>query len=172
MVTGLLAGCRAAPPGEGFVPATLPLEQYEWVGTLTDLIIPATDSPGAREAGVPANIDRLLTDWYPEADRMRFLAGLATLDAHAQATYGQPGPSLEAEQQTALLAALDQQTFGPDKAATMLPETLLPFYRWLKELTVAGYYTSEVGATQELRVNPMGVYLADIPYADIGHVWA
>jgi gluconate 2-dehydrogenase gamma chain len=46
------------------------------------------------------------------------------------------------------------------------------FFRMLKELTLVGYYTSEVGATQELRVNPMGVYRADLPYAEIGRAWA
>jgi hypothetical protein len=42
----------------------------------------------------------------------------------------------------------------------------------MKELTLLGYYTSEVGATQELKVNPMGVYRSDVPYRSIGHSWA
>ena len=46
------------------------------------------------------------------------------------------------------------------------------FFRTLKELVLVGYYTSEAGATQELRVNPMGSWLGDIPYADVKHAWA
>lgn len=46
------------------------------------------------------------------------------------------------------------------------------FFRTLKELVVVGYYTSEVGATQELAVNPMGAWRADIPYAEVGKSWA
>ena len=46
------------------------------------------------------------------------------------------------------------------------------FFRTLKELTLVGYYTSEIGATQELRVNPMGAWRADIPYSEIGRAWA
>ncbi|HEX6069127.1 MAG TPA: gluconate 2-dehydrogenase subunit 3 family protein [Longimicrobiaceae bacterium] len=46
------------------------------------------------------------------------------------------------------------------------------FFRTLKELVLVGYYTSEVGATQELRVNPMGTWLGDIPYADVKQAWA
>ena len=45
-------------------------------------------------------------------------------------------------------------------------------FRTLKELTLVGYYTSEVGATRELRVNPMGAWHADVPYASLGHAWA
>ena len=47
-----------------------------------------------------------------------------------------------------------------------------PFFRTIKSLTLFGYYTSEVGATQELRVNPMGIYRADIPFDEIGRAWA
>jgi hypothetical protein len=46
------------------------------------------------------------------------------------------------------------------------------FFRRMKELTLTGYYTSEVGATRELKVNPMGVYRSDVPYRTIGHSWA
>ena len=46
------------------------------------------------------------------------------------------------------------------------------FWRNIKELTLVGYYTSEVGSTQELRVNPMGPWRADIPFAEVGSAWA
>jgi hypothetical protein len=46
------------------------------------------------------------------------------------------------------------------------------FFRTLKELTVVGYYTSEIGARQELHVDPMGAWRADVSYADIGRAWA
>lgn len=46
------------------------------------------------------------------------------------------------------------------------------FFRTMKELTLVGYYTSQVGSTQELRVVPMGPYLADVPYAQLGRAWA
>ncbi len=48
-----------------------------------------------------------------------------------------------------------------------------PFFSQLKELTVAGYYTSEVGATQELHWNPApGEYRPDVPLAEVGRTWA
>ncbi|HJR68054.1 MAG TPA: gluconate 2-dehydrogenase subunit 3 family protein [Gemmatimonadaceae bacterium] len=45
------------------------------------------------------------------------------------------------------------------------------FFRTMKELTIVGYYTSEVGQTQELRVNPMKPY-RDIPYTAGTPSWA
>ena len=48
-----------------------------------------------------------------------------------------------------------------------------PFFRQLKELTLAGYYTSEVGASQELRWNPApGRYDPDVPFSEVGRAWA
>ncbi|WP_420455978.1 gluconate 2-dehydrogenase subunit 3 family protein [Rubrivirga sp.] len=48
-----------------------------------------------------------------------------------------------------------------------------PFFRQLKELTLAGYYTSEVGATQELQwLAAPGRYDADVPLSEVGRAWA
>lgn len=46
------------------------------------------------------------------------------------------------------------------------------FFRTLKELVLVGYYTSEPGATQELRMHPMGSWTADMPYSELGRAWA
>jgi len=46
------------------------------------------------------------------------------------------------------------------------------FFRRLKELVLIGYYTSEIGATEELEPNPMGGWEPDVPYREIGHSWA
>lgn len=47
------------------------------------------------------------------------------------------------------------------------------FWRRLKEITLVGYYTSQPGATQELRVNPMGIWKGDMPYrAGVDRAWA
>src|SRR2546427_2607223 len=51
--------------------------QNETVATIAELIIPKTDTPGAREAGVPAFIDVMLADWGDEGQRETFTAGLA-----------------------------------------------------------------------------------------------
>ena len=48
-----------------------------------------------------------------------------------------------------------------------------PFFRQLKELTIAGYYTSEAGATQELQwLASPGRYDADVPLSEVGRAWA
>lgn len=62
---------------------------------------------------------------------------------------------------------------GEGTASAEAPPEAPPFFRQLKELTLAGYYTSEAGATEELQYNAvMGRYDPDVPLSEIGHAWA
>ena len=180
-LAGVMGGCQAPGPGDASVLRSLTTGQDELLAVLTEHIIPETDTPGARAARVSEYIDAMLTDFYSTNDRERFLAGLSEVDERAQHAYGMSFMEASEDQQIALLTTLDEEAF-PD-LATMSDEEREahrqrraqegnPFFATLKELTIAGYYTSEVGATQELRVNPMGVHKADIPYADLGRAWA
>lgn len=115
---------------------------------LTDLILPATDTPGAKAAGVNAFVDLLLAEWLDPEDRDRFLKGLADVDTRARAAFGKDFIQGSAEQQAALLVALDDEAarWKASPEATRGPE---PFYRNLKWVTLFGYFTSQVGAEQE-----------------------
>src|SRR5437016_5729557 len=62
--------------------------QSETVATIAELIIPATDTPGARAAQVHRFIDLLLAEWAPDEDRASFLKGLADVDARARTAFG------------------------------------------------------------------------------------
>src|SRR2546422_1568539 len=63
--------------------------QNETVATIAELIIPKTDTPGAREAGVPAFIDVMLADWGDEGQRETFTAGLPHRVERSPAPFGQ-----------------------------------------------------------------------------------
>jgi len=127
---------------------TLDPHQNATVVALTDLILPATDTPGAKAARVNEFIDVLLTDWYDPADRDRFLAGLADVDARARAAFGKTFVEGSAEQQAAVVQGLDDEATRW-KASPEAGRGSTPFSRELKWLTLFGYYTSEIGAVQE-----------------------
>lgn len=158
-VGAILSGCRAEPAPAGWTPEALTTDQVDLLGTLVDLIIPPTDTPGAKDAGVPVFIEKLLRDWVESEDRVRFQAGLAAVDEETQKTHGVAFREATPEQQNALLTRLDQEA--------------IPFFATLKEWTLVGYYTSEIGATQELQwlANP-GRYDADLPLEEVGPTWA
>ncbi|HZI21557.1 MAG TPA: gluconate 2-dehydrogenase subunit 3 family protein [Gemmatimonadales bacterium] len=148
----------------GWSPHTLSSEQLELVAVMADHIIPATDTPGARAAGVQGFVDTLLTDHYPAEERDRFLAGLKDVQSKR---FLESTP----EQQVAMLNAMDEAAYPALQIdSPRSPETW--FFRRFKELTLVGYYTSQIGATQELHLTPFGAYRGDIPYASVGRAWA
>jgi gluconate 2-dehydrogenase gamma chain len=120
--------------------------QRETVAILSDLIIPATDTPGAKEADVAAYIDLILNDGDDEP-RESFLSGLGWLDGYALRTHGNPFVRLTTDQQIALLESLDNPTrsdLGPG----------VRFFEQIKQLTIEGYYTSKIGIDE---LNKYGV---------------
>ncbi len=128
--------------------AVLDPHQSETVATIAEMIIPATDTPGARAARVHEFVDTLLADWAPDDDRSRFLAGLADVDARARAAFGTDFLGAAEAQRVTLLTQLDAEAQAARPATTDSGQP--PFFRQLKFLTVFGYCTSEVGAKAEL----------------------
>ncbi len=159
-------GAWAAVPEHAWKPRSLTVAQSELVAALADGILPATDTPGARAAGVHQFIDALLTDYYPDAERTRFLEGLRIVDSRSAAAHRAHFIDIGAARQAALIAALDTDAYRqPGTDASW-------FWLRLKELTLTGYYTSRIGATLELHGNPWGAWKADIPYSAIGRSWS
>src|SRR5437870_10309328 len=76
-------------PQAAWTPQLFDAHQNETVIALTERIIPATDTPGAKAALVNRHLDRLLHDG-PVADQERFLQGLAWLDGYAIREKGKP----------------------------------------------------------------------------------
>ncbi|PYO96604.1 MAG: hypothetical protein DMD60_09700 [Gemmatimonadetes bacterium] len=121
--------------------------QSETVATIAEMIIPATDTPGARAAQVHRFIDLLLAEWAPEDDRKQFLEGLADVDARARAASAKDFLAATDAQRAAIVTALDAEAQERRRAKG---DAQPHFFERMKFLTVYGYCTSEVGATAEL----------------------
>jgi len=103
------AWARAAAPG--WRAGTLTAGQSELVATIAEHIIPATDTPGARAAGVHRFIDVILSDYYKDDERKKFLDGLTQLEARAEKELGAPFMKSTAAKQLALLTAVDAESY-------------------------------------------------------------
>ena len=166
-ITGILAAFE--PPKEAaYAPQTLTSTQDELVATIAELIIPTTDTPGGRAAGVNRFIDGMLTSIYAEAERKRFLRGLVGLEARAKAR-GSSFLGSSVSTQVQILSELEAESVAA-RASGTAHENL---FHLLKELTLIGYYRSEIGATQEQRwLMWPGYYKGDVPYKEIGRAWS
>src|SRR5437667_2963061 len=101
------AKTAAIAPQSAWTPQLFDAHQNETVVALTERIIPATDTPGAKAAFVKRHLDRLLHDG-PAADQERFLQGLAWLDGYAIREKGKPFVRCSEPEQIALLEVLDE----------------------------------------------------------------
>ena len=76
----LFAFYRQAQPASSYALRTLDSHQNDTVVAMIDLIIPETDTPGAKGARVNEFIDVILTEWANDEERRNFLNGLADVD--------------------------------------------------------------------------------------------
>ncbi len=132
----------------GYKPILLGELQYQTVTVIAEHILPATDTPGATDAGVGPFIDMMLAEWYKTEDRDKFLEGLANLDDRSSNMFGATFLKLGEAKQVALLHGLDAEVTALQDADL---ETDSYFFHRMKWLTLFGYYTSEIGQTQELQ---------------------
>lgn len=150
---------KQAQTSAGYGLRTLTPHQNAIVVAMIDLIIPATDTPGAMAARVNEFMDVILTDWATAEERARFLAGLDDVDTQANSLFGKSFLEASPAQQSAILQALDDCVdwlHGPPSDPTVSPgrdfnQLRGEFFRSFKLMTIHGYYTSEIGQTQELK---------------------
>ena len=178
-VLAVLNGC-SPKPGASWQPLFLSKEEGAVVEAVADLIIPRTDTPGAREVGVPAFIDVILKDVYPSEDQARFVSGLKDFDAEAQSAHGKPFLELPPAQQLSFLQQAHDAAAAAEKAQEAAREVAVskrqrPFVLTMKELTLLGFFTSQVGVTQVLQYEPVpGKFQPCVPVAKAGNgkTWA
>lgn len=134
----------ASLPAADWTPSVLDAHQNETVIALTDAIIPETETPGARAALVNRFVDQVLAEADPR-ERDEFLRGLSGLDERCRERAGAPFVSCTAAQQAAALADISAE--GPVSPAD---RDRAEFFQAIKAMTIAGYYSSEIGLRQEL----------------------
>ncbi|HYZ85972.1 MAG TPA: gluconate 2-dehydrogenase subunit 3 family protein [Bryobacteraceae bacterium] len=134
---GLAPAAPQSAPAASWTPSLLSEHQNATVIVLTDLIIPTTDTPGAKDANVNRYIDLFLKDGG-EGDRARFLNGLEWLDTYTTAQHGKKFIELPKATQIKVLEVLDK---GESPAVQEGHE----FFRLVKSMTVRVYYNTEAG---------------------------
>lgn len=153
-----LAGVRGQVLNTGPVVDVTPAQEA-LLAEVADVIIPTTNTPGAKAAGAEKFIVRVMRDCYPLDDQKAFYAGLTKLDADSKTKFGKGFSGLDSAQKTEMM----KQTIANDK----------PFFLRMKELTTTGYFTSEIGATQALAYLPIpGQFNGCMPLEKGQKTWA
>ncbi|NBA86744.1 gluconate 2-dehydrogenase subunit 3 family protein [Emticicia sp. CRIBPO] len=158
MSAPLLAGAmgQAIYGGESIRPT---VDQASLIAEVADIIIPTTDTPGAKAAGVEQFIIRVMRDCYEKPDQEKFFGGLAKLDADSKAKFKKGFADLSLQQKNIMIQ--DATVYNKD------------FFVRMRELTITGYFISEIGATQALAYLPIpGRFDGCIPLEKDQKTWA
>lgn len=172
--SGLLAACSkadrtaVAAVGTGsFTAGDIAL-----LDEVADTILPDTSkSRGAKAAKTGAFMALMVTDTYTPEDQAIFRAGMTSLDeAFKKANNGTSFASGSESARAALLNALDKEQFDFQPLRKDRPQH---YFRMMKELTMLGFFTSEIGATTALRYKESpGPFQPCVPYKAGDPAWA
>jgi hypothetical protein len=125
-------------------PAFLDQGQNETLIALSDVIIPATDTPGAKEALVNRYLDLVLAG-EPAESQQKFVDSLNYIDSESQRLFAKGFVSLTPQDQSDLLQPLAyplRPSFWLNKDA---PDPGVEHFDRLKSMIAVAYYTSEIG---------------------------
>ena len=141
-----LTGCATARLAS---PSLFSESDVALLDEIADTILPPTKTPGAKAAGVGPFIAKMVADTYDPNEQRVFVEGLAALEDESRAQNGGGFMASSPAQRVALLERLDREAieYMRRPGADARPH----YFRLIKELTLLGYFTSEIGCTQALR---------------------
>lgn len=161
-----LSGCKTNTKGVQFSK-----EDIAFLNEVAETILPATNTPGAKEAKVGEFMQVMVSDCYEQKDQDRFMEGMKQLDVDSKKHHNKIFMESSMEERTAFLISLDKEakTFNQNKKK----EDPKHYFSTLKELTLFGFFTSEPGATKALRyVAVPGKFEGCVPYTKGEKAWA
>ncbi len=174
-----LSGCKnEEKQGSGQAFST---EDIAYLDEVAETIIPTTDTPGAKAAKVGTFMTVMVNDCYSETDQKAFHEGLDKLNDASKKKNDASFMKATPQQRHDLLVELDKEAkdyqkkrsehnraeSDKAKADKNYKTNDMPphYFRMMKELTLLGYFTSEIGATQALRYVPVpGRFEGCMPY--------
>jgi len=180
-----LSGCKTSTKkGEGLLSA----DDIALLNEVGDTIIPVTNTPGAKAAKVGEFMNVYVSDCYRADQQKAFTEGLAVLDKACEKQFSKNFMALTPAERNQVIAALEPEakTFNEqikekeqiarDAARQEIKEFIgapLHYYSMIKQLTLLGYFTSEIGMKEALRYLPVpGKYDGAFPYKKGDKAWA
>jgi len=161
----LLSGCATTAPA---TPISLTAADIALLDEVAETILPRTDTPGAKDAEVGKFMAVYVPDCYTLEEQAVFYKGLSSLETSSQKTYNRSFMALSPIERQTFITQLDQEARVPKSEGESAH-----YFTMIKQLTLFGFFTSEVGATQVLRHMPVpGHFDGALPYEEGDRAWA
>lgn len=159
----VLSGCKADVNAK---PADLDLfdqSSYDLIVDVTERIIPRTDTPGAKDANVVSYIHSRLKNFATPEEQSKMMEKLGLFNSMSESKFQKQYNDLPEGEKIQIMEMMQEEASKADDHV----------FNELKRETMVGFFTSEVGATQVLRHDPIpGAYNGCIDYTPGEKVWA
>ncbi len=165
--SAFLTGCKSDTGTE----AKFSENDIAYLDEVANTILPDTSTPGAKAAKVGTFMTVMINDCYEEKDQKIFRDGMKKLNDLSKKTYDNSFIKLNEQQKHDMLVTLDneQKKYSKEKKK----EDPAHYFRMMKELTLLGYFTSEIGCTKARRyVESPGKFEGCVPYKKRDKAWA
>lgn len=150
-------------------------QKKQLLAELAETIIPRTDTPGAKDAGVEDFIIKMIRNCTDQKTQHNFLRGLSGLEKYSADNYGKPFTSCKEAERTEILKHFESRSDYRINIINKINKKLLgtPFFTRLRDLTVEGYCTSMLGATKGMAYDYIPVtFQACVPITPNQKAWA
>ncbi|MEO6684865.1 MAG: gluconate 2-dehydrogenase subunit 3 family protein [Dyadobacter sp.] len=155
-----LEGCKSSTETSTALSFPFSADQKNLVSEVAEIIIPKTDTPGAKDAEVGEFIEKMIKECYAGKDQDSFAKGLKELEKKdflkaSPADQTKILKELEASAKTDSEKATEERKKFTEAGKEYTDDQGVPFFKLIKELTLLGYFTSEPGATLALDYVPI-----------------
>ena len=145
----------------------MPADRLRLLAEMAETILPETDTPGAKAAKVEDYISIVVEECFPPQKKESFWRDLENADAQCKTMHGRSFVDCDTVQRTAFFNKL-QDNVRENPTFSQAPA----FFTTLKDLTLNGYFTSEIGSTQALAYDPIpGGWVPDMEIDDNTKAW-
>lgn len=165
-----LSGCARPNAKQVFF---LTVDDISLLDEVGETILPATpSSPGAKEAMIGTFMSSIVTDCYKESEQKIFRDGILKLDGYAKTKFIKAFMDLTPQEKHTLLLDLNEE--AKNYKETRKPnDPEIHYYSMMKQLTLWGYFSSEIGATKALRhISVPGHYDSCVPLEKGQKAWS
>jgi hypothetical protein len=186
-----LSGCKNDPKLGG---VAFSAEDISFLDEVGETILPKTNTPGAKQAQVGEFMKVMVNDCYDETDQKTFHEGISRLNEACEKMHKTSFMEASPEQKQSLLISLDKEAKEyqkkkndfdkeqrqkekeeKDKGNKDFKKERMQshYFTMFKQLTITGFFTSKIGATEALRYMPVpGKYDGAFPYKKGDKAWA
>jgi len=165
--SALLAAEEPPPAGK----ALFSTSELNLLDDMAETLLPETETPGARAAGVGPFVAMMVADLYEEPEQRLLVDGIRQFDQRCRSETGKSFGDASAAERLAVMQAVDREQV--DYMAARGDDTPVHYFRLFKELALLGYFTSEVGYTYATRyVETPGRYEPCVDYEAGERAWA